>query len=287
MHLQQTKRDSRGTGGPQYYFHDLDQSVKAYLRQKGAVRVALVTPYGATPSDFFAVSAEHKLEGRRVVAGRVGHDRIQQGGAPASIGEEVRAWYALPKGDFTRIDVDVETRDDVFYVTPLRCRYADAGRVRTLARTERPLSFNHDHVSRLWKDHLAAVREREPELFKWSVNEIARVVRDHLPDTRLPHVQEADLLRASGALGRLGVSLGGYVGKGYDCRSEFSFRDYRPYGVPIEIKRNSRDFSYQEHKYGKDALSRAVVLCAVHDHRQMRAHIDVIELRHFADFARA
>ncbi len=287
MHLQQTKRESRGSGGPQYYFHDLTDAVKAYLRKKGAVRVALVTPYGATPSDFFAVSADHKLEGRRAVPGRVGHDRIQQGQAQASIGEEVRRWYSLPVGDFARIDVDVETRDDVFYVTPLRCRYAGSGKIRALRRVERPLSFNHDHVSRFWKDQLDTVRDRDRRLFNWSLDEIARVVRDHLPESRLAHIQEPDLLRASGPLRHLGISLGGYVGKGYDCRSEFEFGGYRPYNVPVEIKRHSADFSYQERKYGRDDLSRAVVLCAVHDHEQMRPHIDVIELRHLAGYPRA
>jgi hypothetical protein len=88
-------------------------------------------------------------------------------------------------------------------------------------------------------------------------------------------------------LGHLGLQLGGYVGKGYDCRSKFSFLGYRTYDVPVEIKRHSAGFRYQEHKYGREALSRAVVLCAVHDHRQLRPHIDVIELRHFAEFARA
>ncbi|MBI3653325.1 MAG: hypothetical protein HY231_20030 [Acidobacteria bacterium] len=62
MHLQQTKKGSRGTGGPQYYFHDLTDSVKTYLRQKGAVRVALVTPYGATKSDYTAVSLDRKID---------------------------------------------------------------------------------------------------------------------------------------------------------------------------------------------------------------------------------
>ena len=51
MHLQQTKKVSLGTGGPQYYFHNLDDHIRLYLRSKGAVRVALVTPYGATKSD--------------------------------------------------------------------------------------------------------------------------------------------------------------------------------------------------------------------------------------------
>jgi len=53
--------------------------------------VALVTPYGATKSDYFAVSASHKLDkSYEPVKGRVGHDRIQQGRAGESIGEALR-----------------------------------------------------------------------------------------------------------------------------------------------------------------------------------------------------
>jgi hypothetical protein len=88
MHLQQTKRLSRETGGPQYYFHHLTDPVKTFLRKKGAVRVALVTPYGATKSDYFAVSTDSKLDAKqRPIRGNVGHDRIQQGLAAESIGE--------------------------------------------------------------------------------------------------------------------------------------------------------------------------------------------------------
>lgn len=61
MHLQQTERGSIATGGAQYYFHDLSDPVLTYLRKQGSVRVALVTPYGATKSDFFAVGKDHKL----------------------------------------------------------------------------------------------------------------------------------------------------------------------------------------------------------------------------------
>ena len=50
------------------------------------------------------------------------------------------------------------------------------------------------------------------------------------------------------------------------------------YQVPVEIKRNSSGFQYQQQKYGKDELSRAVLLCAVHDHNQIPKNIDVIEL---------
>lgn len=260
--------------------------MKAYLRKKGAVRLALVTPYGATKSDFFAISADRKLEGTRAVPGRVGHDRVQQGGADASIGEEIRRWYKLSAGDFERIDVDIEERDGVFYLTPLNCYYAQAGggRKQAIDRVLHPLSCSGDHVSRLWKRQLEAVRRHQPEIFIWSLREVGRVVRDHLPETKLAHVQETDILRASGPLRHLGIALGGYVGKGYDCLTEFSFLNYPAYGVPVEIKRSSAGFAYQQRKYGKDELSRAVVLCAVHDHRQLPAHIDVIELRAFAQF---
>ncbi len=105
MHLQQTKRGSRDSGGPQYYFHNLTDSVKTYLRVKGSVRVALVTPYGATKTDYFAVSTDRKLDKHlRPVAGNVGHDRIQQGRAAESIGEAIRVWYKLPAGDFERLE---------------------------------------------------------------------------------------------------------------------------------------------------------------------------------------
>ncbi|SRR6266446_4267938 len=126
MHLQQTKRGSIATGGPQYYFHDLSHPVSGYLRAQGAVRVALVTPYGATKSDFFAVGKDHKLVSADGKAGRgkVGHDRIQQGKASGSIGEAIRNWYQLSTGNFERIDVDVQIVEDIFYVRPLRCKYA-------------------------------------------------------------------------------------------------------------------------------------------------------------------
>src|SRR4051812_44159293 len=129
MHLQQTKRGSPDTGGPQYYFHDLPEMVRLFLRKKGAVPAALVTPHGGTESDYYAVSAEHKLDRRsRAVPGRVGHDRIQQGKASGSIGEAIRHWYGLKRGDFERIDLGWEVRDDALYLTPTRCKYTDQSR---------------------------------------------------------------------------------------------------------------------------------------------------------------
>ena len=280
MHLQQTKRGSIDTGGPQYYFHDLSDAVKTYLRAKGAVRVALVTPYGATKTDYFAVSADHKLNAKqKPVSGNVGHDRIQQGLAAQSIGEAIRIWYKLPTGNFERIDVDIETRDDAFYLTPLKYKYASRRSAIEIPTMDRPLTFCGSYVSQFWKLQLQAVEKSQRGIVAWSLGEICRVVKDHLPATKLPHIQEPDILRAAGPLKHLGVTLGGYVGKGYDCVTEFSFMSYPTYQIPVEIKRNSSGFRYQQQKYGKDQLSRAVLLCAVHDHNQVPKNIDVIELQ--------
>ena len=74
------------------------------------------------------------------------------------------------------------------------------------------------------------------------------------------------------------MSLGPYVGRGYDCISEIKFFDYPVYEVPIEIKRHSKKYIYQMKKYGKDELSRAIVLCAIHDLENTPKNIDIIEL---------
>ena len=284
MHLQQTKKGSIETGGPQYYFHDLTDPVKTYLRAKGAVRVALVTPYGATKTDYFAVSTDKKLNAlQKPVPGNVGHDRIQQGAAAQSIGEAIRLWYKLRTGNFDRIDVDIEIRDDAFYLTPLKYKYSGQNIGREIPTTERPLTFSKSYISPFWKLQLQAIEKRERGVVAWSLGEICRVVKDHLPKSRLPHIQEPDILRASGPLRHFGMALGGYVGKGYDCVTEFSFLDYPTYSVPVEIKRNSSGFHYQQKKYGKNELSRAVLLCAVHDHTQVPKNIDIIELQAFCE----
>jgi hypothetical protein len=277
MHLQQTKRGSIATGGAQYYFHDLSDPVQTYIRKQGAVRVALVTPYGATKSDFFAVGKDHKLASPdgKVTSGKVGHDRIQQGKASASIGEAIRYWYRLNTGDFERIDLDVQIVEDILYVRPLKCKYASQPRMIELPVIERPLTFTLDYQSPLWRRQINSVAG---DLAMWSLTEICRVVKDHRPATKLPHIQETDILRASGPLNHLGLALGGFVGKGYDCFSRFHFLDLPPYDVPVELKRDSTGFTYQQKKYGKDELSRAVVLCATHGHKAVPVNIDVIEL---------
>lgn len=287
MHLQQTKRASRETGGPQYYFHSLTDVVKTYLRKKGAVPVALVTPYGATKTTFYAVSSVHKFSAKgKVVPGSVGHDRIQQGFSSESIGEAIRFWYNLPKGDFERIDVEIEIIDDAFYVAPTKYKQVRSKRPSILPLVERPLTFSMHYMSRFWKDQINyLMKARGKDLVTWSLKEISRIAFDHI--NKVPHIQEPDILRAAGPLNHLGLSLGPYVGKGYDCKSNFQFDGYPTYTVPVEIKRNSQGFRYQMRKYGKDELSRAVVLCAVHDLDNVPKNIDVIELHAIGNYANA
>jgi hypothetical protein len=285
MHLEQTKRESRKSAGPQYYLQNLVDSVKTYLRVKGVVPVALVTPYGATKTSYLAVSEDRKLNtSKRPVRGDVGHDRIQKGGAAESIGEAIRIWYKLPAGDFEQIGVDIEIIDDAFYLRPLSVKFAARSKIREIARIDHPLTFRQGLFSDFWIQQLAHVDRHYPGIVRWSLAEICRVMTDHFPKA-LAHIQEADLLRASGPLKHLGVSLGGYVGKGFDCFSEFSFLGYPTYSVPIEVKKRSRDFVYQQRKYGKDLLSRAVVLCGVHDHITLPRNIDVIELRALCEYS--
>lgn len=279
MHLQQTKRGSRVSGGPQYYFHDLTDPVKESLRKRAAVKVALMTPYGATPSNYFAVSKDCKFNKKlEIEEGRVGHDRIQQGRAEKSIGESIRKWYRLQRGDFERIDIQIDILDDVFYLTPTKYKYADDDSHYQISLVDRPLTFTIDHISSFWSQQISDFSKRNPGLAQWCIKEICRIAQDHRKGSKLPHIQETDLLRAAGPLNHFGMVLGGYVGKGYDCLSNFTFLDYPTYNVPVELKRYSHGFQYQQKKYGRDLLSRAVVLCAVHDHKSVPDNIDIIEL---------
>jgi len=218
-------------------------------------------------------------KGQKPEPGSVGHDRIQQGHAGQSIGEAIRHWYNLPKGDFERIDLDIEIFDDVFYITPLYYKLAQSKKQIPIRRIPNALTFTRQYISPLWTEQLTNVEQRSKGIVHWSLDEICRVVADHRPKSRTPHVQEPDLLRASGPLAHLGLKLGAYVGKGYDCVATYlQFLSYPDYTIPVEIKEHSRDFQYQQKKYGKEELSRALVLCVFHDHEVMPKHIDVIEL---------
>lgn len=159
-----------------------------YLRKNKAVPVALMTPYGATKSDFMAVSKDYKLAGAQIVPGRVGHDRIQQAKATESIGEAIRKWYKLPAGyDFERIDVDIEVRDSKFYITPVGYRLVGRSRSVEVPKPVFPLSFHRNFQSHLWRNQLKEVQKENPTEFKWALEEIRRIASAH-EKPRIPNV---------------------------------------------------------------------------------------------------
>jgi len=285
MHLQQTKAESRATGGPQYYFHDLTEDVREFLRRKGARAVVLQTPYGIVETPFVAVGRDHKLDkSGRVIAGRVGHDRIQQGAqAKESIGEAIRRWYSLKNADFERIDINVDLHPDGhFIIWPTAVSWRPGKKVQYLTMpSHHPLSFHGDDQSRLWRDQIAARLTAEPKQAAWIRDQICRVLDDHRRVGE-SHVHESDILRVSGAVAKLGMHLGPLRVRHYDCTpSIFHFDNLEVYPCPVELKKRSSGFKYQETRYPK--LPRVVVLCVEHDLRNLRPHVDVIELAALCD----
>jgi hypothetical protein len=130
----------------------------------------------------------------------------------------------------------------------------------------------------LWRQQIDLVRKASPVDFEWAATQINRVVAD--PKAKeASHILESDLLRTSGALSLLGLSLSAYLGKGYDCiGSTFQFRDLPQYTCPVEIKNRSIGFNYQVAHYVE--LPRVVVLCMQHNLIKMPpgVDVDVIEL---------
>lgn len=285
MHLQQTKVESRATGGPQYYFHSVDQHVKEFLRKRGACPVVLQTPYGIASSPFMAVGRDHKiLDGGKIVAGKVGHDRIQ---GEKSIGEAIRHWYGL-KGsrDFERIDLEAAIHPDGhFILIPTAVTMRGSKRAQVLEKVRSPLSFHHDYQSKFWKRQIEICRKESAGKIAWAGSQIQRVVAEH-QNSDAKNVHEADLLRTAGALSVLGLDLSLYLTKGYDCpRSRFSFSGFPNYPCPVEIKKHSARFDYQIMRYTK--LPRAVVLCIEHDLVNPPDHVDVLELSALANYLRS
>lgn len=285
MHLQQTKDKSRASGGPQYFFHGLTEPVKEFLRKRGACPVVLQTPYGIAGSPFMAVDKDHKLSSNgEVIAGKVGHDRIQQAGSDQSIGEAIRYWYGIRTGrDFERIEVEVSIHPEGhFILIPTSVVLREAARPKVLEKVSAPLSFHRDYQSKLWRQQINLKRKESPSDIVWAASQISRVVSDH-QNPQAKNILESDLLRTAGAFSKLGLDLGAYLGTGYDCRdSRFQFLGLPMYTCPIEIKTQSRGFNYQVTRYPK--LPRAVVLCMTHNFVNPPEHIDFIDLPLLAEY---
>jgi hypothetical protein len=288
VHLQQTKNASRATGGPQYYFHGVPETVKDFLRRKGACPVVLQTPYGIFRSSFMAVGRDHKLAANgRIVPGKVGHDRIQQASGEESIGEAIRHWYGLSVGrDFERIEVDVTIHHEGhFILIPTAATMRGAKRSLKLEKLPSPLSFHHDHQSKLWRRQIEDRSRVAGRDVAWAESQLRRLVQEQR-HSHVRNIHEADLLRASGALAMLGVHLSPYLVQGYDCpQSTFEFLGLPAYPCPVEIKKRSSRFNYQIMRYAQ--LPRVVVLCVEHDLVNPPDHIDVVELSALAEYLAA
>jgi hypothetical protein len=231
-----------------------------------------------------AVDRDHKLdEGNKPVPGKVGHDRIQQAGGSQSIGEAIRHWYGLKKGDFECIDVEAAIHPaGHFILTPTAVTLRGRRRPVILEKYHFPLSFHKDHQSKLWKKQITALRQRASDDVAWAAVQFQQVIADH-SDPAGQFIKEEDLLRAAGALSLLGLDLSAYVGKGYDCpKSRFQFDDLPVYPCPVEIKKRSAGFTYQVRKYAE--LPRVVVLCVRHDHVNPPEHVDILELAALAKY---
>src|SRR5262245_17040103 len=224
-----------------------------------------------------AVGRDHKLNAAgKPVPGGVGHDRIQQGSGQESIGEAIRRWYGLKRGDFERIDVDVRLHSaGHFILAPTAVTLRGKSRSIPTRKPLRPLSFHHDLQSRLWKDQIESIKSKDSATLAWASEQIQGVVNDHR-DPAASNISEADLLRTAGALGKLGLRLGPYLLSGYDCqKSVFRFASLPEYVCPVEVKKRSGGFVYQIENYR--TLPRAVVLCITHDLDNPPEDIDVIE----------
>lgn len=284
MHLQQTKFGSRVSGGPQYWFEDVPEHIRGHLQRKKACPVLLMTPYGPVETPFVAVDRDYKLRKGRLLRANAQHDRIQKGDSKESIGEAVRRWFALRKGvDFERIDINVTfDNQSRFIVVPRMVKWRRCARREILPAVSDPLSFNSQHQSDLWKRQIERCRRSSPDALNWAASQFKGFVRQH-SERKTSRVGEEDMLRLAGALDRLGLRLGPYTRKGYDCPdSTFQFLELPEYACPVEIKNRSRSFSYQQKNYPR--LPRVVVFCLDHDMVHPPEHVDVLEARAISSY---
>ncbi|MBM4040855.1 MAG: hypothetical protein FJ290_20330 [Planctomycetes bacterium] len=274
--VQQTKQQSRKSGGPQYYLQGIQESTRTVLEARGSCEVWLGTPYGVIESGLVAVAKDRVLDGDRLRPGKVGHDRIQRQRAGASIEGQIRHWYSLPDGEIVRVDFAEVLHKHALLLLPTKVHFS-SGRTKSLCFNLHPLTFTENVQSQLLMDQVCGCRDAA-----WVHAQLDGVVRDHTDGK--PHVVESDLLRTSGALSRLGIRLGCYQGKGYDCfDSSFQFGRFPQYSCPVEIKKRSSGFDYQVLK--RTQPERATVLCVEHDDPSvMTPVVDVLELRALTGF---
>lgn len=278
MHLHQGKLGD--TGGPQYWLQDIPNHVSGHLQREKTCPVILQTPYGPVETPFVAVDPNHKLVGDKIVKANAQHYRIQKGQSKVSIGEAIRHWFALrDDADLEQIEIDADRSLDNksrFILVPLQVKFRGISRLQNLPPVNAPLSFNSKHQSDLWKSQIEQCRKITPDAFGWAVGQFKRFVQQR-SQPQAKGADERDLLRLAGAFDRLGVKIGPYLKKGYDCpETLFTFLDFPVYPCPLELKTESDGFKYQVKNY--EHLPRVVVLCLHHHLQHPPQHVDVVEV---------
>lgn len=266
--IEQTKKGSRKSGGPQYYLQDLKETSSALLEKLARRPVRLWTPYGVVDSGLIAVS-------RRV--GSVGHDRVQSGGKVPSIADQIAYWFGLNRADIERIEFDDSLDANCFVIRPSQVKFFGRKARKTIYPDTSPLTVISGRHSALLVQHLLSDVDHRRRCRNWVKQQLDSLVREH--EKALRNVDERDLLRASGALDKLGVYLGMYRRQGIDCPdATFAFCGYPAYPCPVEIEERSSGFLATHHS--KHRRERLVLLCMVHDAPEvLQGYVDVIELR--------
>ena len=273
-HIEQTKKGSRKSGGPQYYLQDLAQNSGELLSRRRKCPVRLWTVYGIVETGLVAVSKS---------IGSVGHDRLQRaskGARTGSIAEQVAYWYKLKSSDIETIEFDDSLDQEAFVICPTRIRFFKKPSPKRIEKDSHPLTLTNNHRSQLILDHLKSRKDVCTTCRPWAGTQIRDIVAAHASTSG--NVDERDLLRASGALNKLGIHLGLYRSKGIDCeQSAFQLGGYPPYPCPIEIEESSQGFLAKHHDAHR--RQRLVVLCLEHNAPQvLHNYVDVIELRELA-----
>jgi hypothetical protein len=282
MHLQQSHVNKHG--GPQYWLQNAPDHILEHIQRHKKCQVILQTPYGPVETPFNAVDPDHKIVQGKIVKANAQHYRIQKGESKESIGEAIRRWFALDAHrEFERIEIEITfDKKSRFILVPTEVHWRKKGSSEVLPSTKEPLSFHAHFQSELWKKQIEQTRLINPDALSWTASQFKSFVQNYsLPKVKL--ISEADLLRLAGAFDRLGLKLGPYLLRGYDCpTSSFSFANYPEYCCPVEIKKRASGFDYQIRNYPN--LPRAVVLCLDHDIRHPHEHVDFVEVRSLAKF---
>lgn len=282
MHLQQSKVGK--TGGPQYWLQNAPKHILEHIERHKKCPVILQTPYGPVETPFNAVDIDYKVVRGKIVEGKSEHYRIQKGESKESVGEAIRRWFALnPRRDFEWIEIEITfDRQSRFILVPIEVKWRNGTSRETLPPTKEPLSFNAQFQSELWKRQIEIAQRVNSNALVWAATQFKSFVKQYSqPKARL--VSEADLLRLAGAFDHLGLRIGPYLLRGYDCpASSFQFANYPEYPCPVEIKKRSSGFRYQVMNY--PTLPRVVVLCLDHDTRHPHEHVDCVEVRSLAKY---